>query len=523
MANLPKFSKLTLKNEQLSKELYPLLNIIDPNISNVFYIPGALTTSKIDMNFIGVRKGNQNIYIDVSQLNPFQFASKVLSALDNENIQVQPAILNTDIKNELDTIMSDLCTSETSLVEQKISKGTKDMNTKLDTVLNTIALPNRSNKNGFYEKARLDAIENVLKDSPYKKIAATNHMVLYGRAPITMEQYSNVDLQEAPILISSHSDIVPAITKVSSKLENHVYHGTYDNLGTNAAAVMLMLEESLPDNVYFAFTDEEETGQCFGARDASMYIEKASGYSPFCIALDVTDEGFDNNRLITLEGLTTSNENRKYIADCFLSTEGQYQSCDVVRAKRKDITFFPDEYMTASTTVFDESAWYANHGRDTLSFCLPSDGYMHGNSGLDVKESVFEGYILSIASFIYAYTQTHSQLIEAYKIAKDYLIAEAFRTVIPKKTYSSYNYMSEAYGDSSFNTPHYPSSDYAGYMDDLMDDEDMEVSLYELADGYTPDDRNIFIEDAMQMYPGQFNREDLAEIFDSIHFPEMDY
>ena len=306
----------------------------------------------------------------------------------------------------------------------------------ISEILEAIALPARSNKNGFYETEKLDKIDEIVKgaDTPYRKIAKTSHMVIYGQAKPADGEYG--------VLITSHADIVSAIKNPSSTLEEGYFHGTYDNLGTNAACVNLMLNHKMPPSVYFAFTDEEETGRCFGAADALRYITEKSGVEPICIALDVTDEGYDNDRLFTIEGLHTKSSGfRERLLTSIKEAEGEEQSFEIVKLeKADDCSMFPDSYVASGLTVFDESVFYARRGCNSCSVCLPTDGHMHSDSGLDVKEPVMEGYSLSLAQLIYVITNTHPELVEEIKARKDELIRTAREIEFkkPAYTYGSY-------------------------------------------------------------------------------------
>ena len=350
-------------------------------------------------------------------------------------------------------------------------------------ILEKIALAARSNKDGFYETDKLEAIEALISEesSPYKIVKKTEHAWIFGQREPQKGDF--------PMLVSSHADIVPYIKNPFSTLKEDepYFHGTYDNLGTNGAAVSLMVNRIMPENVYFAFTAEEETGRCTGAETALKYLRDETGVDPVCVALDVTDEGYDENRLCTVEGFNAKTEEiRRNILRRLLSGEGTEQSFEVVRLHKKDdVSVLPEEYINKHTTVFDESIFYAGKNCNSFSLCMPTDGEMHSDSGLYVKEPVLRGYELSLAQVIYLLTNTHKELVEEIKPQKDAFVEQA-KEIAPRKkpTFRSWTHDDpdyNTYNSYSYHSPaNYSYSSYA--MDDYDDDDDL---------GWTYDGYNV--------------------------------
>jgi hypothetical protein len=414
---------------------------------------------------------------------------------------------------------------------------------KIAEILERIALPARSRKNGFKDVAKLEAMEALLSEqnSPYHLIEKNDHTWIFGQKEPAQG--------EAPVLISSHADIVPEITSPFSELgEDKYFHGTYDNLGTNGACVSLMINRELPDNVYFAFTAEEETGRCTGAKAALYFIREKTLHEPLCIALDVTDEGYDENRLFTLEGLHTRNESARHqILQRALSGEGENQSFEVVRLKKKDdCSFLPREYVSKNTTEFDESAFYAKQNCNSFSFCLPTDGFMHSNLGLYIKEPVLKGYELSLTQMVYIMTASYPDKIEEMRAQKDNFVkeAEAIEKRKPKTYYSKYfddkdyDDISRAY--YSYLDGRYPSTsrlyseredeedeggwtfdEYMGPTLDYIIDE-----CYDAAEAYATNELEVYLQDMCHMYGLKKSApcimETLTSIFDASH-EDFDY
>lgn len=419
-------------------------------------------------------------------------------------------------------------------------------------VLDRIAKESRSNKDGFYKTDRLDAIDELLTEveSPFHIVQKTPHVWIYGQ--------KEPQLGEQIVLVSTHTDIVKSIKNPFSNLneETKYFKGTYDNLGTNGVCTSLMANEELPDNVYFAFTDEEETGRCLGAKDALHYLLKNTQTEPIVLALDVTDEGYKNDRLFTIEGLHGVNEySRKKMLEIFMGTEGEKQSFEVVKLKKKDDnSFLPKSYQNETLTIFDESVFYAENNCNSCSLCLPGDGSMHSDDGFYVKEGVMRGYEKSLLLNIYVFTRTYPEKYEELKAEKDQYIQQAKDTSFFKKYASSYSsaiqstgfsqgssYKSSASPEEMFSYRDYlmdSYNDYMSYNDSYgMEEEDdfsyeeflfMQATddAYEMAEGYAEDEFEIFFQDIVAMYgieDNEYTREVFEEIFVSVKEEEQDY
>ena len=297
-------------------------------------------------------------------------------------------------------------------------------------ILEEISLPARSNKHGFKQTDKLDKIKEILEreNSPFYLIKKSDHAWIFGK--------EDIEFGKESLLISSHADIVSDITKPFSSLKDDHFKGTYDNMGTNAACVELMLNRDMPDNVYFAFTAEEESGRFTGAEYALSFMRNRSGKYPSVIVLDVTYEGYNKNRLFTLEGLHAPAEDKRIkFLDLMLSGEGNEQSFEVIRMKKKDDnSFLPQSYQSSKTTDCDESYYYAKHDCLSFSLDLPTSGHMHSDSGLTVKEPVMYGYCDCLAQACYLITNSYPDRIEEIKAKKDDAVIKAKAV----KEYSNY-------------------------------------------------------------------------------------
>ena len=348
-------------------------------------------------------------------------------------------------------------------------------------ILEEIALPARSKRTGFYNTEKLEAIQKLLEreESPFHLILQNEHTWIFGKQEPKKMRFS--------ILVSSHADIVDGITKPFSTYseEKQAFHGTYDNLGTNAACVALMLDPDTPDNVYFAFNDEEETGRCLGAEEALKYVTQTSFREPFCIALDVTDEGYDHNRLFTIEGMHSKNAaTRERVLKQLLTGEGEQQSFEVVRMDRDDnVSMLPESYVAKGLTVFDESVFYADKNCNSFSFDLPTTGSMHSDSGLWVKEPVMRGYVKSLLQTICILDGQKQDRVQEIKKEKEELISQAKEIKDPYAPQyhpfhsgSYYHNFDEDYMDDEGGLPWHYGSSYADYDDDYAFGNELEYS-----------------------------------------------
>lgn len=231
------------------------------------------------------------------------------------------------------------------------------------------------------------------------------------------------------ILISSHADFVPAITKPFCKLKNtdeskkeknSYLWGTFDNSITNAAVLNLMQEGNLPDNVVFALTGDEETGRCYGAAETveileNLGIERGAIYP---IALDVTYEGFGrkiegHQVSFSIENITMHDSNVLRVADSLADAgEAYVYSCAPHERLPKRAN---PKYCGKSYSMFDEGTAYRRYTGNGFSFCIPCSGDMHSNAGVSVKTSVYFAYTKNLAGFIQNY---HLELAEAENLAE---------------------------------------------------------------------------------------------------------
>lgn len=438
-------------------------------------------------------------------------------------------------------------------------------------VMEALAKVCRSDKRGFVEGKtdKIDAIRDLMRDSGY-------HEILLPNAQIWRKDFSS----PIDVIVSSHADVVNSITKCSSKLkekeEGLYYSGTYDNAGTNAALVISALEGNLPDNTLIAFTADEETGHCNGARQVLEYARN-SGYDPVCIALDVTYEGFDEGYLFTVENASSGHKKEEDmsflndLANTMIAVDPEdNQGCCFVKLSKNGI---PDEmdrkYLAKGSSWLDEAQIYGREHAKTFSLCLPCDGEMHANSGVDVKQPAFEGYVNALEYMIYAMSKDANlqQVLEEKKAENSILLGKAKEMAKKEEeaskakytsAYSSYNggllseddyydylaynssYGVKNYDNTNYNLEchHNPISDrdyveswydeevfptFKSYVDSVIED------IVEVVYEYSPEEREYFVEEAICYMPDDviewFGDMDRAvavveDIFDSVYGKE---
>lgn len=369
----------------------------------------------------------------------------------------------------------DLNSETINTVEEAPKTNYRDTLDKIEMdhidLMERIAKPCRSTHERFTDVSKLDAIRKELEDSPYKETYDLGVTSIWTKVPFE-------ELPSEILLVSSHIDVVPNITHCYSELdENGFLHGTYDNLATNAAEVIMMKEEDFPNNIVFAFNGDEETGGCAGAKEVAKKLVDMGKNVNLCVALDVTWEGFDDDKLFSLENLTYGKLGfalNEFVARSVLRIENDETDFCFIKANKHNIpkTFQINcpEVIEKSTGMYDEAFAYRDVGLPACSICIPTDGDMHSNSGLYVKQPVFEGYILSLTSFLYSLCKEKEYLIDSYKVARQNLTekAKAIEFIRPKSTWSYYN--DEDYSITDNNFLSNPGT-YTSYYEDRMIEE----------------------------------------------------
>lgn len=250
-------------------------------------------------------------------------------------------------------------------------------------ILETLMVPNRDNGKCFTDPRRIERIDGLLWNSRYRRVNPDGLFVLYAAKPLAQIA--------RPVVISTHVDCVPEMTRLFTReCGSDQIRGTYDNAITNAAALWLMLQNKLPDNVLVAFTgDEEEDSK--GALQLTRYLSRV-GKSPSVVAvLDVTDMGW-------AEGADFTVENNFWTDD---------QGCTVIAAAAEaseNWRFVPEDldeipgYVPRALVIHEEAepdeSWdYDEQDQSCFSLCLPVYGPMHSNQGVLARKSSCQAYL----------------------------------------------------------------------------------------------------------------------------------
>ena len=241
------------------------------------------------------------------------------------------------------------------------------LKTEKIALLNRIACTiNHDTRAGFVpgKTERLDLIKELLKETGYN-LTEVGLCHLYSKQPLD-------EIAEPITVLSSHIDTDRDITKPFSEIRGEKkLCGTYDNSITNAAILSLMLDDRLPDTVVVAFTGNEENGMK-GADDLGDYLIKQHKKANI-IVTDVTHRGYKGKNVFSLENCCRSGEWTDHVKEVMAGSD------------------FKGKF--AQNDENDETCSYDDHGFECFSFCIPTKGEMHDNSGLKTRISTYDKYV----------------------------------------------------------------------------------------------------------------------------------
>lgn len=229
------------------------------------------------------------------------------------------------------------------------------------SLLKAVTVDCKDNGEAFTVTDRVAVIEHVLGKTDYKLIARQPLVLLYAKR----------ELHEGDrvLLISSHIDCV--FGKCFCNDEGECLRGTFDNSFTNAALLWNMLNNTLPDNVVVAFTGDEERDS-HGAVQAVVALGQSGCEVSAALVLDVTNEGWENGALFTLEN------------DLGVDILTGY---NIISSLEK----YDGSFAFKHNALPDESWDYADYGVPSLTLCVPVGGDLHGDAGVLLrKESALE-------------------------------------------------------------------------------------------------------------------------------------
>ena len=166
-------------------------------------------------------------------------------------------------------------------------------NLNLCEILKGVCVLNKDNGREFTNTARLDFISEFLRDSRYTKINSSGLFHLYAS--------HNLNKSQPVVIVSSHVDCEEEMTKCFMRPEGeNMLLGTFDNAITNAAALYVMKNCVLPDNVVFAFTGDAER-DFQGMYSLAKYLVSEKIKIRRAIVIDATYAGWDEAADFTIE------------------------------------------------------------------------------------------------------------------------------------------------------------------------------------------------------------------------------
>lgn len=234
-------------------------------------------------------------------------------------------------------------------------------------IMKALCVPSYSNSNGFTEDEKRIVMRDLLKDSGYTEHEGTLTSVWTKGDNITT-------------LVSTHIDMVHAITQPFAELNDGIYTGTWDNLITNSVIVSLMMNNDFSNNVALAFDGEEESCSFAGLKEAIDYFENKGILLQHVITTDVTHEAYDTNCAVSIENMNCN------------ETENEDMLSKIYRV-------FGDGFYFPQFGAPDEAYLLKRLSRHIpgFSYCIPSSGPMHSNAGMTVKEDVYNRYRAGLA------------------------------------------------------------------------------------------------------------------------------
>lgn len=222
------------------------------------------------------------------------------------------------------------------------------------------------------------------------------------------------------VLVSSHADNLQkkAVFEKYKTEKGIILKGIFDNAATNAAATYIMTNMTMPRNVLFAFTSDEEE-ESRGAQKLAKKLKEHFEHVEV-IVLDVT-YGWQNEADFTIEN--------DYFSDtqvgmafakrvCEMANESGMKYNFLYEAEKDDEenyinsqlikSFMGDNYMKDHESEGpDESEDYAEKGFDAFSLCLPcsanSEEEMHSQDGFEISIKVLSNYTEFLGHLLESY------------------------------------------------------------------------------------------------------------------------
>ena len=227
--------------------------------------------------------------------------------------------------------------------------------TDFTSLLQRVTVDSKDDGHQFQITDRVDAIRHLLADTGYQLLHEGRLFLLYGKQPVEGAEI---------VLISSHIDCV--YSRCFCEEEEETYKGTFDNSLTNAAVLWNMLSDQFGDNVYIAFTGDEEKDSG-GCHELIEYLFNQTGCQVrFALVTDVSNDGWEQKVPFSIENdlsidLFTAHQLVEWLEPYFFS---YFQHAE------------PDE------------SWdYDSVHIPTLTLCIPVCGDIHHDDGALARKS----------------------------------------------------------------------------------------------------------------------------------------
>lgn len=228
------------------------------------------------------------------------------------------------------------------------------------TLLRQVTVVSKDNGRQFQTFGKIEAIQSLLRPTDYQLIHQGDLFLLYGQKPLDGQPV---------ILISSHIDSV--YKQCFCEEDQTFYRGTFDNSLTNAAVLYMMLAHVLHENVYIAFTGDEEKDSG-GCRELLTYLYSQGGSEvKFALVTDVSNVGWE-------EGVPFSVENDAGI--------------DLFTAHQLVEWLSPYWFSFLHEAEPDESWDYQRARIPALTLCIPVEGDMHDDAGVRARKTSVPAY-----------------------------------------------------------------------------------------------------------------------------------
>lgn len=243
----------------------------------------------------------------------------------------------------------------------------------------------------FTDAARLDAIQRLLWDSRCRRVNPQGLFHLYAARPLE-------ELAGPVTLVTSHADCAASLSRCFCEdAGDGMLRGTFDNAATNAAAVSLMLEGALPDDVLVAFTGNEEA-YSLGIAETVRFLQSKGVDVDLAVVLDVTGEGWKDNAGFTVENDFWDAARGERIVERIGRLDLEWRF--VPEDPKKVPPYVPPERVIRKAAAQDESWELDELGVRCFSLCLPVRGDMHDDAGVLARRSSFADYRAALKAIL---------------------------------------------------------------------------------------------------------------------------